>query len=76
MDSVKKFARTMSRQMSTQSQLQIDHDIEASKQTQSNNPNDRLLQRLTSVEERNHRRKMRQIFQLVSNHFYCHFTDY
>lgn len=77
MDSMKKFAKNMSRQLSTQSCLPYnDRDVEASKQLQIvptiNRQNDLILQRLTSVEERNHRRKMRQIFQLVRTPFNYH----
>lgn len=70
MDSIKKLV-SISRQLSTESRLKSDNnDVESAKLTtdrQMSRPHDLLLQRLTSVEERNHCRKMQQLFQLVSS---------
>lgn len=75
MDSIKKLV-SMSRQMSTESRSKGDNDVESAKETmiterqmsrQMSRPHELLLQRLTSVEERNHCRKMQQLFQLVSS---------
>lgn len=77
MDSFKKLAKNMSRQISTNSGKHDDPDVEASQKLQTNQyrpSNDPMLQRLTSVEERNHRRKMRQIFQSVRNLFFFSFV--
>lgn len=62
----------MTRQMSTESRSKGDNDVESAKLTtnterQMSRPHDLWLQRLTSVEERNHCRKMQQLFQLVSS---------
>lgn len=76
MDSIKKFvsmSRKMSTEkMSTESRLKSDNDVESAKRTtntvrQMSRPHDLLLQRLTSVEERNYCRKMQQLFQLVGS---------